>query len=350
MSDGDPVLPLGVPSPPDPVPPPATPARPPGPGMMRPPPRKAPPSASRGPSKLKAYLVIGIIVSTIVLLGLIAWRLYVKLTAEKQGPSRNVAQEWEDAWQKSKKAQDEVFKIQVRVWNENKELDAQDLAKIKSALTTYQKTSDAFHDLNAVMVSKGKTNSQEHRDIGERLIVLKTWIWDANGVLDPASKPPKYGGLFIPMYSAEKQRETASKRMKEIRDQSQEIIARRQIEEIEATVKEVKVLETRLQVLRDELLQLDDDLLKGLTLPDLRKEQLRELAELREFQNLAQMSFQEARNLRSMFPSAEQLAPPKDEAPKEQPPKEEPPKEEPPKEDPPKEQPPKEDPPKEQPK
>ena len=313
--------------------------------------KPAPPSAA--PSKVKAYLVIGIIVTSVLLIAAIGWRVYVKLTT-KVVPPRNVAQEWENAWAKSKKAWEELFKIQAGIWVEEKQLTPDDLAKFKSALTTYQQTSDAFHELNALMQKTGKGNSKEFQDIGERLVVLKTWIWDASGVLDPASKPPKYGGLYIPMYTGEKRMGQASKRLLEIREQADQIIGRADAAEIEKTTKEVKSLEDKLAVIRDELRQLDDDLLAGLTLPDLKKEQLRELEDLRNFQNIAQMSFIEARKLRSRFPSAEELQapkeppkePPKEEPKKEEPKKEEPPKEEPPKKDPPKEEPPKEEPPK----
>lgn len=327
------------------APDPAVPAPPGAPRTMRPPPRKGPVPPQGDPSKVKAYLVIGIIVATVILVPLVAWRVYVHYFKPKDsGVNRNVGLEFNEAWDASKKAQDDIFKIQASVWNENKALGPAELDKIKAGLAAYQKTSEAFHELNAVMQKAGKTNSKEFQDIGERLILLKTWIWDANGMLDPASKPPKYGGLYIPMYSADKERIAGAKRMKEIRDLQPEIIARRNPEEIGKIVKEIREIEGKMSAIRDELLQLDEDLLKGLTLPDLRKEQLRELAELREFQNLAQMSFMEARNLRSQFPTAEQLAPPKEDPPKEEPPKQEPPKQEPPKQDPPKEEPPKETP------
>src|SRR6185503_11357643 len=169
------------------------------------------------PSKVKSYLVIGIIVTSVVLVAAIGWRLYVKFSQGKGEPPRNIAQEFENAWAKSKAAQEACFKIQAGVWNDNKVLSPQELEQIKSALLAYQKTNEAFHELNAAMQKAGKTNSGTFQDIGERLVVLKTWIWDANGVLDPASKPPKYGGFYIPMYSAEKRREAAVARLKEIR-------------------------------------------------------------------------------------------------------------------------------------
>lgn len=336
-------------APPVPEPGPAA-AMPPGPPtpstarpVLRPPPRKEPPPP-RPPSKLKAYLVIGIIVSSVVLVGLIGWRLYVRLS--RTPPTViNISQKWDDAFSNAEAKWKEIFKFQAKVWTEGKELGPEEIDKIKAALALYEQTSQKFHELNDLALKEKKKH-----DMGQQLPLLKTWIWDANGVLDPASKPPRYGGLYIPMYQAEKRRETAAKRLKEIKEKSQEIVARKDAAEIEAVIMELRGLVDQFGGVRDELIQLDEDLLKGLTLPDLKKEQLRELGELRDYQNFASMGIRDAREVRSLFPSLEDLkAPP--EAPKELPkeePKEEPKPEqkEEPKKEPPKEQPPKEEPPK----
>lgn len=347
MSDGDPVLPLGVPSPPDPVPPPAAPAGPPGPRTMRPPTRKAAPPP-RAPSKVKAYLVIGIIVTSVLLIAAIGWRLYVRVNREPV-VTRNLSAEWDVAYSKAKAAWEELFKIEAKVWIEGRELTPEELAKIKGALTVFQQTSDKFHELNDLALRE-----QKKHDMGEQLPLLKTWLWDANGVLDPASKPPRYGGLYIPMYQAEKRRDQAVMKLAELKTRAPEIVAKGDPAEIEAGIKEARRLIDEFAAIRDEFLQLDDDLLKGITLPDLKKEQLKDLEELRDFQSKASMGIKEAREVRSQFPAVDQSLPPKQEPPKEEPPKEtpkdQPPKEDPPKEQPPKEQPPKEEPPKEQPK
>src|SRR6185503_15614842 len=76
--------------------------------------RKAPPPA-KPPSNVKKVLVIGIIVSTVILIPLVAWRVYVKLTV-KVVPPRNVKVEWENAWQLAKGAHREMFAIQSKAW------------------------------------------------------------------------------------------------------------------------------------------------------------------------------------------------------------------------------------------
>ncbi len=320
---------------PEPGSPAATPPGPPTPRPgLRPPPRKEPPPP-RPHSKVKAYLVIGIIVSSVVLVGLIGWRIYVKLT-RKPPTVINISKKWDEAFSNAEAKWKEIFKIQAKVWTEGKELGAEEIDKIKAALAVYQQTSEKFHELNDLALKEKKKH-----DMGEQLPLLKTWIWDANGMLDPASKPPRYGGLYIPMYQAEKRRETAAKRLKEIKEKSQEIVARKDAVEIEAVIMELRGLVDTFGGIRDDLSQLDEDLLKGLTLPDLKKEQLRELGELREYHHAASMGIRDTREVRSLFPSLEDLKPPP-EAPKE-PPKEEPkqeqkeePKKEPPKEEPPK--------------
>jgi hypothetical protein len=324
-------------APPGPEPIPLSQARP-----VRPPVTRKTPSAPKPPSKLKAYLVIGIIVSTIVLLGLIAWSLYNKLNRPPR-VVRNVKVEWENAWTKAHEAWKETFKIESKVWVKGEDLTPEDITKIKSGLLAYQKTSDTFHELNALMLKEGKGASKEMQDMGERLIILKSWLWDANGVVDPANKPPKYGGLFIPMYKAEKRMSENVKALKEIKDKAQEILDKGNAEEIEKTAKKIKDLENIFVECREEFTRLDDDLKAGLTLPDLKAEQLQDLEDLRRFAAEANMGFREARDVRFKFREEK-----KEEAPKEQPkePPKEPPKDEKKEEPPKKEDPPKEEPPK----
>ena len=334
----EPVAPSG----PEPIP--LSQARP-----VRAPVTRKPPPPPGPPSKVKAYLVIGIIVSSVVLMGLIGWRLYVKLTT-KVVPPRNAKVEWENAWRRAKGANKIIFEeVEAKVWTKDETLTPEDVAKVKAGLETYQKTAETYHDLFEHMNREGKRNSQEAQDMGATEIVLKFWIWDANGVVDPASKPPMNGGLYIPMYHTEKKMDAATNRLKEIRDLTREIVARNNTEEILKVIKEIRGLRDTLAACRDEFLRLDDELVKGLTLPDLKEEQLPELKDLRTITAKSVMAFKEAGQIRSEFPSEEQLKePPKQEPPKEEPPKE-PPKETPPKEEPPKPEPPK-DPPKEEPK
>src|SRR5258705_3173315 len=94
-------------------------------GGFRPPVTRKPAAAPRPPSKLKAYLVIGIIVSTIVLLGLIAWSLYNKLNRSPR-VERNVKVEWENSWTKAHEAWKEIFKIESKVWVKGEDLTPDD--------------------------------------------------------------------------------------------------------------------------------------------------------------------------------------------------------------------------------
>ena len=335
---------------PDPIKPPAGP-RPPG---ARPPVRKtAPPPPAKPRSDVKKWLVLGIIISSVLLIAAIGWRVAVLLT-KKPTETRNVKGEWENAWQSAVLAHKEMFGLQAKTWVKNEPLTDEEMGKFKAGLATLQKTSEKYHDLMALLREKGKLNSQEANDMNATQVRLKAWIWDANGMTDPASKPPKYGGFYNPMYAAEKRRDEAVKRLKELREKAPEISARKDVAEIEAVVKECRGLIDTFGAIRDELLALDDELLKGLTLPDLKVEQLEELADLRDYQNKAGMGIKEAREVRSLFPDPEDLKPrpetPKPEEPKAEPPKaEEPPKQEPPKETPPKQEPPKEEPPKPEP-
>jgi hypothetical protein len=337
-------------APPDPgAPTPATPpriSRPGGSAPVRPPTGKKPPPPPRPPSKVKAYLVYGIIISTVVLLGLIGWRVYVRLTT-KVVPARNVKAEWENAWQKADTARKEIFRLESDVWVKGEELNRE---KIKAALVTLQNTSETYHELMDLMRKQGKLDSAEGQDIGGSQILLKTWIWDANGVIDAASQPPKYGGLYLPMYATEKRMDAAAKRLKEIRDGLDEVLARNNKDEMLGIIKEIRKLREELASCRDEFLRLDEELVKGLTLPDLTEQALPDLKELRDFTSKAVMTFKEAGTIRSRLPSEDELnAPPKEEPKPEPTPeqKEEPPKDE-PKKEPPKEEPPKEEPKKEQ--
>jgi hypothetical protein len=337
-----------------PVEPSETPAGPAKPAFPRPPSTRKPPAKISKPSRLKAFLVLGILISSVVLLGWIGYRVWTILSRKPAEPSRNVAREWSDTYAKAKDAYRDILKLESKVWMTGEELKPEDLEKIKAGLKDYESVAEKYHDLREAVLKQGKP-SQELLDMERRMIEVKAWIWDANGVLEPVMKPLEYGGLYVPMYKAEKRMSEAAKRLKEIKEKGQEIRASGDAAQIKKTVEEIKALAERFAACRDEFGRLDDDLKKGLTLPDLTPEGLRELGELREYASTAQMCFKESRELRSEFPTEEQ--PPKQEPSKEEPPKEPPketpketPKEQPPKEDPPKKDPPKEEPPKEPPK
>src|SRR5688572_3213234 len=196
---------------PDPIKPAAGP-RPPG---ARPPVRKsAPPPPAKPRSDVKKWLVLGIIGSSVILIGLIGWRVAVLLT-KKPSETRNVKGEWENAWQSAVLAHKEMFGLQAKAWVKNEALTDEEMGKFKAGLATLQKTSEKYHDLMALLREKNKLDSQEANDMNSTQIRLKTWVWDANGMIDPAAKGPKYGGLYVPMYSAVKQYDDATKRLKE---------------------------------------------------------------------------------------------------------------------------------------
>jgi hypothetical protein len=340
---------------PDPVP-----AKPPTgvrPGM-RPPPRKAP-TAPQPPSNLKKYLVLGIIASSVLLVLAIGWRLYVKLTT-KPGVVRNIKNEWEAAYAIASDARKAIFYAESKTWVENRDLNPEEIGKVKESLKKIQDTVEKYHELHQLARTEGKGSTAETQAMEPQLVYLKTWIWDANAVID--SQPPQYGGLFIPMYRAMTKQDKSTVRLKEFREKSQEIKDRKDPAEIEKTVAEIKALRATFAAIMEEADRLHNELRQGLTQPDLKKEQLEYLGDLEKLQSEAQMGVSESRQLISTFPRPEDLVapePPKEEPkeppketppPKEEPPKEEPPKEEPPKETPPKETPPKEEPPKETPK
>src|SRR5688572_27151926 len=242
---------------PDPIKPAAGP-RPPG---ARPPVRKsAPPPPAKPRSDVKKWLVLGIIGSSVILIGLIGWRVAVLLT-KKPSETRNVKGEWENAWQSAVLAHKEMFGLQAKAWVKNEALTDEEMGKFKAGLATLQKTSEKYHDLMALLREKNKLDSQEANDMNSTQIRLKTRVWDANGMIDPAAKGPKYGGLYVPMYSAVKQYDDATKRLKEIREQVGEIMGRKDPEEISKTIKEIRGLKEALAGARDEFLRIDEDLL-----------------------------------------------------------------------------------------
>src|SRR5262245_37728272 len=105
-------------------------------------PAPVPPGPAKG-GGLRAYLMLAIILSSLVLSALIALRLYQKYN-QKPPVTVDVAAEWKAAFGKGKKAAHDIFEVEGKVWLKGEELAPADLDGIKAGLKTL---TDADADL-----------------------------------------------------------------------------------------------------------------------------------------------------------------------------------------------------------
>jgi len=283
--------------------PPASPSS--GESSALPPPSQRPPSAKRlapPPSKAKTYVVVGLLVAVLVILGWGGWIVFRLVKGRKPVPSaRNVEVEWGNSFKKAKAAFDESFALEAKVWTKDEDLKPEDLEKIKNALKQFRATSDKFHELNKLVLDQGKGPSKETEEMGRRLPELKLWILDAAGVVEGDAKPPEYGGLYIPMYRTVARYDKAVARLKELRESEPAIRERNDPEEFKKVRQELMALEGEFSACQEKFGGLVDFIREGLATPDLSGKELRDLGDLLEYASKSQMARKSGSDLRFKF-------------------------------------------------
>lgn len=270
-----------------------------------PPPPQRPSTAKRivpPPSKAKTYVVVGLLVAVVAILGWGGWIVFRLVKGRKPAPSaRNVATEWANAFTKAKMSFKDTFAIQSKVWFKGEDLTSEDLEKIRSGLKDFRAASDKFHELNKLVLDQGKGPSKQTEEMGARLPELKLWILDAAAVVEGDAKPPEYGGLYIPMYRTVARYDKAVARLKQILDAHPEIIQRNDKEEWKRTRQEIMELEGEFSACQEKFGGLVDYVREGLASPDLSGKDLQDLADLLEYASKSQMARKQGGDLRFKF-------------------------------------------------
>jgi hypothetical protein len=251
------------------------------------------------PSKVKAFLVVGIIISTLVLSGLIVFSLVRSRKPQKE--VRNVAAEWANSFQKAKLAFKDTFAVEAKVWTKGENLTSEDLEKIRAGLKVFREANDKFHELNKLVLDQGKGPSKETQEMGSRLPELKLWILDAAAIVEGDAKPPEYGGLYIPMYLTVARYDKTVARLKQIQDAHPEIIQRNDKEEWKRTRQEIMGLEGEFSACQEKFGSLVDYVREGLSTPDMPGKDLQDLGDLLKYASDSQMARKQGSILRSKF-------------------------------------------------
>lgn len=301
MSDQDlPVDPLAEDpaggAPPTKAPPPGVPGRP-G-GLKRPGGPRPPPPPPKKPSKLKAYLMLSILISTVVLAGLVGWKV-IKILFPKQKVAVDIEKETDAAMDKAKDASKEIFRIETKVWIMGEDITAANAVAISDQLEELLKVDDRFKELLDLLHSKKLESSGDW----DRLVVcslqVKLWILDATDVLELQKNAPEYGGLYIPMHRAMEGLKKANKELGELKVLRNEILQRNDPAEKAKVRARVSELKNQCAAYRDKLNSLDDYIKKGLARDDLSPKVIKELDDLRDDSSKAQMSMKEAQQMLS---------------------------------------------------
>jgi hypothetical protein len=275
---------------------PAAPAGPGRPGLRPRPGGARPPPPPAKPSKVKAYLMLSILLATVGLSGAIGFKVYKILFPNKK-PKIQVKEEAEAAFDKAKDASKEISRIETRVWVMGEDITAAMAVSLSDQLDELLKADDRIKELLDLLHHSQKQDSDEWDSLVNYSLLVKLWILDASDLLELQKNAPEYGGLYIPMHRAMEGLKKAQKEMGEIKTLRDEVLKRNDAAEKEKMRARVKELEGMFAGFRDKLNGLDDYIKKGLARDDLSPKVIKELDDLREDSSKAQMSMKEAKQI-----------------------------------------------------
>ena len=279
---------------------PVAPVAPPKPGM-RPRPNRPPPPPPSKPSKLKGYLMLGILISTVVLIGMIGYKVY-RILFKPPKREINVEAASKDAFKRAEDAQKEIFRAESKVWIMGETISAATAVAIGDQLEELRKCDDGMKELFDWMHLKKAESSSDWDTLVTYSLQTKLWILDASDLLDNLKKPG-YGGLYIPMYSTMKRLADSQKELKEIQIRRDELAAQAETnpELKKKTREKIGELKKRFADFRDQLNGLDKYIHDGLAREDLSPKIIKELDELHTEAANAQMAIKLAGTLASTF-------------------------------------------------
>jgi len=287
MSD----TPAAVP-PPNPAPAKATrPVRKPTGAVPPPPPR---------PDKLKKTLVVSIVVGIAVLGPLAGMRIYRHFHPPKGTEIVDVNAESTAAWRAAQGARGEIEKIEKKVWDKNEALTPEDNERIKAERKKLIDAEASMKSLLDLLAKERKENSQDGTDILRMWMETKIWILDANDVL-AESKPPEYGGLYIPMYRAVMKWQSALKELKELESRRDAILEKNDPAEREKASARAKELEELFQACSEKLQALNVYVQQGTARDNLSIYKLKDLELLAEEANQSMLAKGQARTLKGQL-------------------------------------------------
>lgn len=264
----------------------------------RPLPQPVGPSAAS--MRLRAHLMIGILVTCVVLIGLIGWRVW-KVLHPQVASKVDVDAEFDKALDQAKGASKDIFALETKVWGKSEQLKPEDFTTIQAKLGELRDSHDKVKDLLDLIHARGLDDSDSRRVMVPKWIQMKMWILDASDLLEN-QKPPDYGGLNIPMFLTSEKIRKAQEELKEIRTTKDTVIQKNDPAEIKAARKRITELRDAFRSHAMKLQYLDKYVAEGLARPDLTNKDVMELDQLRDDANKAQMAVKAAGTLLQEFP------------------------------------------------
>jgi hypothetical protein len=264
-------------------------------------PRPVPPQ--QPPSKLKERLVQLICFSTVVLLVILGFKIFKLIQARnmKEGGNINVAEEWQEAFDKGKRAGDEIQKSQRKVWSDGVPLDDNDKQKIQEQLNILIECDEKFQELMNLLRSRNMRETQEGEDIVKHWPPMKLWILDGSDLLDGPSSPTEYGGFYIPLRRLMNRSSKIRKDLGEFEKGKDAILQRNDVSEKEKTRRQLKKMEEDLGEIQEKFAALYDYVKEGLAQPDVGAREIPDLEMLTDGGANAAMVSKQARELRSQL-------------------------------------------------
>jgi hypothetical protein len=255
------------------------------------------------PSKLKEHLVQLICFSTVVLLVILGFKIFKIIQARgmKEGANINVAEEWKEAFDKGKRAGDEIQKIQRKVWSDGVPLVDDDRQKIQEQLDILEDCDAKFLDLMNLLRSRNMNETQEGEDIVKHWPPMKLWVLDGGDLLDGPSSPTEYGGFYIPLHRLISRSSKIQKELAELEKGKDALLQRNDGGEKERTRQQIKKLEEDLGEIQEKFAALYDYVKDGLADPNVGVREIPDLEMLTEEQAKAGMVGKQARELRSQL-------------------------------------------------
>jgi hypothetical protein len=263
-------------------------------------PASPPPGPTASSMAMRKFLMLGIILTCVVLIGMIGWRLWQRMHPQEK-ISIDVAAEFDKAMDAGKGASKDIFTVQNKVWLKGAELSPEDFATIKTKLGELRDCHDKLKDLLDIMHARHMDDSAEHAQIVPKWLQVKMWILDASDLLENP-KAPDYGGLNIPMFVTSMKIQKAQDELKEINTTKDDVIKKNDPEEIKKTRKRISDLREAFRAYSAKLQDLDKYVAEGLARPDLTEKDVTELGQLRDDANKATMAVKAAGTLLQAFP------------------------------------------------
>lgn len=249
-------------------------------------------------SRLRAALMQSILSASIVLGGLILWRIFGGSFGRE--PEVVVVKDaTEEAYDRADAARRQIQIIERKAWSaeDPPSLTATDLTEISRQLAELETADRRFERLDGLLRKKKLEGCGDMSGLTACWLRTRIWKLDAQAVVGVRSDPSSLPGLYIPMHRALARWQEARRELAEVRSLTVEIPTRQSAEEKRLLHARIRTIRETLVDCRDEFLRLEGFLCAGLKLESLPVRDLPDVELLRENASLVQQAMASAGQL-----------------------------------------------------